>query len=225
LAVVRGLANNLPAAVFGDSGTLRPGQLVVAIGNPLGFQATVTAGVVSAMGRSLRSQSGRLIENIVQTDASLNPGNSGGPLVNSHGEVIGINTAIIMPAQGLCFAIPSNTVKWVVSRLIRDGRVERGVLGIQGQSRRIVSYWTHVHELASGRGVLVLAVEPGSPADKAGLLKGDVIVTLNNTPVTDVDRLHRLLSEDVVGRVLPLTIIRGQEKKQLSVQPTAEKGG
>ena len=222
LAVVRVEAGQLPMAQFGDSSCLRPGQLVVAIGNPLGFQATVTAGVVSALGRSLRSQSGRLIENIIQTDVALNPGNSGGPLVNSVGEVIGINTAVIRPAQGLCFAIPSDTVKWVVARLMRDGRIVRAFLGVHGQDRPIPRYLVRFHELAINRGILVLSVEPQSPADRAGLVEGDIIIAVGNVPVMGTDRLHRMLSEDVIGRDVPLTILRDQEKVVLTVRPVVE---
>jgi S1-C subfamily serine protease len=223
LAVVQIQAGNLPMAQFGDSAKLRAGQLVVAIGNPLGFQATVTAGVVSALGRSLRSQSGRLIENVIQTDAALNPGNSGGPLVNSRGEVVGINTAVIQPAQGICFAIPSNTVKWVVARLLRDGRIVRGYLGIQGQDRPIPRYLVRFHELPVNRGVMVLGVESQSPAERAGLARGDIIIAMGSEPVAGVDRLHRLLSEDVIERDVPITVLRDQEKVTLTVRPVMEK--
>jgi S1-C subfamily serine protease len=222
LAVVRVQATNLPMAGFGDSAQLRQGQLVVAIGNPLGFQTTVTSGIVSAVGRSLRTLSRRLIENIIQTDAPLNPGNSGGPLVNSRGEVIGINTAVIMPAQGICFAIPSNTVKWVVPRLIRDGLVVRGFLGLQGQDRPIPRYLTRSQRLSINRGVLVIAVEPQSPAEYAGLQRGDIIIALGDVSVPGVDRLHRLLGEDVIGRDVPLTILRDEKKVILTVRPAAE---
>jgi S1-C subfamily serine protease len=222
LAVVQIQASNLPMARFGDSTQLRPGQLVVAIGNPLGFQTTVTAGVVSALGRSLRSQSGRLIENMVQTDAALNPGNSGGPLVNSRGEVIGINTAVIRPAQGICFAIPSDTAKWVVARLIRDGRIVRGYLGLQGQDRPIPRYLVRYHELTSNRGVMILSVESGSPAERAGLTRGDIIIALGSEPITGVDRLHRLLNENLIGREVPITILRDQEKVVLTIRPIVE---
>ncbi len=223
VAVVRIQGSSLPMAQFGDSAKLRPGQLVVAIGNPLGFQATVTAGVISALGRSLRSESGRLIENVIQTDAALNPGNSGGPLVNSRGQVIGINTAVIRPAQGICLAIPSDTVKWVVARLIRDGRIVRGYLGLQGQDRPIPRYLVRFHELPINRGIMVMAVEPESPAERAGLAKGDIIIALNNTTVGGVDRLHRLLSDDLIGREAPLTVLRDQEKVVLTVRPIMEK--
>jgi S1-C subfamily serine protease len=223
LAVVQIQGNNLPMAHLGDSTKMRPGQLVVAVGNPLGFQATVTAGVVSALGRSLRSQSGRLIENMIQTDAALNPGNSGGPLVNSRGEVIGINTAVIKPAQGICFAIPSETVKWVVTRLMRDGRIVRGYLGLQGQDRPIPRYLVRFHELSVNRGIMVLAVEPASPAERAGLAKGDIIIALGNESVAGIDKLHRLLGEEVIGRDVLVTILRDQEKKTLMIQPAMEK--
>jgi S1-C subfamily serine protease len=222
VAVVRLQATNLPMAQFGDSDELRPGQLVVAIGNPLGFQTTVTSGIVSALGRSLRTLSGRLIENIIQTDAALNPGNSGGPLVNSRGEVIGINTAVIMPAQGICFAIPSNTAKWVVPRLIRDGRVVRGFLGLQGQDRPIPRSLVRSEKLPANRGVLVISVEPQSPAEHAGLERGDIIIALGDVSVTGVDRLHRLLSEDIIGRDVPLTVLRDRRKVALSVRPATE---
>jgi S1-C subfamily serine protease len=223
LAVVQIQGNHLPMARFGDSTKLRPGQLVVAIGNPLGFQTTVTAGVVSALGRSLRSQSGRLIENMIQTDAALNPGNSGGPLVNSRSEVIGINTAVIQPAQGICFAIPSETVKWVVARLMRDGRIVRGYLGLQGQDRPIPRYLIRFHELAVNRGIMVMAVEPASPAERTGLAKGDIIIALGNEAVAGIDKLHRLLNEEVIGRDVLITILRDQEKKTLMIRPAMEK--
>jgi len=223
LAVVQIQGNNLPMARFGDSTKLRPGQLVVAIGNPLGFQATVTAGVVSALGRSLRSQSGRLIENMIQTDAALNPGNSGGPLVNSRGEVIGINTAVIKPAQGICFAIPSETVKWVVARLMRDGRIVRGYLGLQGQDRPIPRYLIRFHELAVNHGIMVMAVEPASPAERAGLAKGDIIIALGKESVAGIDKLHRLLNEEMIDRDVLITILRDQEKKVLMIRPAMEK--
>jgi S1-C subfamily serine protease len=223
LAVAQIQGTNLPMARFGDSTKLRPGQLVVAVGNPLGFQATVTAGVVSALGRSLRSQSGRLIESMIQTDAALNPGNSGGPLVNSRGDVIGINTAVIQPAQGICFAIPSETVKWVVSRLMRDGRVVRGYLGLQGQDRPIPRYLIRFHELRVKSGIMILSVELGSPAERAGLCKGDIIIALGNEPVAGVDKLHQLLTAEVIGRDVLITILRDQEKKVLMIRPMIEK--
>jgi S1-C subfamily serine protease len=196
LAVIRINAPNLVMAKLGDSSLVRPGQLAIAIGNPYGFQTTVTSGVISAIGRSFRSRSGRLIDNVIQTDAALNPGNSGGPLMTSHGEVIGINTAMIASAQGLCFAVPINTAKTVIPALMRGGKFRRAYIGIGGQnvqmSRRIVLY----HELSDNTGVLVISTEAGSPARKAGLLRGDVIVGFNNKPVGSIDELQKHLSEN-----------------------------
>lgn len=222
LAVVRiGLAD-LVAAPFGDSASLRVGQMVIAIGNPYGFQATVTAGVVSALGRSLRSQSGRLIDDIIQTDAALNPGNSGGPLVDSRGEVIGVNTAVILPAQGLCFAIGVNTVKFVAAGLMKEGRIRRSYIGVGGQNvplhRRIVRFY----KLQVESGVLVQSVESGSPAEAAGLRYGDVIVDFGGTPVAGIDDLHRLLTADRVAAPVPLVVLRKTELTTLQVVP-AEK--
>lgn len=219
LAVIRIHVPDLVAARLGDSQTVRVGQLVIAIGNPYGFQCTVTAGVVSALGRSLRSQSGRLIDNIIQTDAALNPGNSGGPLVNSRGEVIGVNTAMILPAQGICFATAINTVKFVAGRLIKDGRVRRSYVGIGGQNvplhRRLVRF----HDLPVESGVLVISVEPDSPAQKAGLQEGDVIVAFNGQPIASIDDLQRLLTDERIGTKIPLTIIRRSEKKVVDIVP------
>jgi S1-C subfamily serine protease len=192
---------------------------VVAIGNPYGFQTTVTAGVVSALGRSLRSRSGRLMDGIIQTDAALNPGNSGGPLVNSRGEVVGVNTAMILPAQGLCFAIPSSTAQWVASLLIRDGRVRRAWLGIGGQQvtlqRRIARHF----ELKSEKALMVVHVETGSPANRAGLREGDVIVGFDDQPVTGVDDLHRVLSDGAIGREGTLRVLRRAEKVTIAITP------
>ena len=219
LAVVRLAAPDLVPAKLGDSAALRPGQLVVAIGNPLGFQATVTAGVVSALGRSLRARSGRLMDNIIQTDAALNPGNSGGPLVNSRGEVVGVNTAVIMPAQGIAFAVAINTAKYVAGRLIRDGRIRRGYLGVAGQTVALHPRLARAYGLVAGSGVLVVSVEPNSPAQIAGFRERDIIVTLDGQPVAGVDDLHRLLSERPLGARLPVVVIRGSQRLELRVTP------
>jgi S1-C subfamily serine protease len=219
LAVVRILASDLKAAPLGDSSKLRPGQVVVAIGNPYGFQWTVTAGVVSALGRSLRSQSGRLIDNVVQTDAALNPGNSGGPLVNSRGEVIGVNTAVILPAQGICFAIPSQTAQFVAQRLIRDGSIRRGWLGVGGQDVNLHRRLSLLHGLESNGGVLVLGVEPSSPASRAGIQDGDVIVGFGEARVNGIDDLHRALTEDAVGKTAKLGVLRREEKLEMPITP------
>lgn len=209
----------LIAAELGDSQRLRVGQIVIAIGAPYGFQSTVTAGVVSALGRSLRSYSGRLIDDVIQTDASLNPGNSGGPLVDSAGRVVGVNTATILPAQGICFAIGINTAKFVASRLLRDGRIRRSYIGVSAQTvpvhRRVVRFY----DLAKEMGAMVLSVEEGSPAKRAGLREGDVIVALEGQPVAGVDDLHRLLTEVRVGVGSALTIIRYTDKLELRVVP------
>jgi S1-C subfamily serine protease len=220
LAVVRVNASQLSTVTLGDSKTLRPGQLVIAIGNPLGFQTTVTAGVVSAVGRSLRSRTGRLMDGIVQTDAALNPGNSGGPLVNSRGEVIGVNTAVILPAQGLCFAIPVNTARFVAARLIRDGRIRRAWLGVGGQDAPIPRRMARAMGFNRPRGILVLTVEPGSPAMQAGLEQRDVIVALGPRPVAAVDDLHRLLTEERIGIATTVTILRGLERLDLPITPS-----
>ncbi|HEY7544106.1 MAG TPA: trypsin-like peptidase domain-containing protein [Blastocatellia bacterium] len=219
LAVVRVNAPNLTAAPLGDSSALRVGQLAIAIGNPYGFQCTVTAGVVSALGRSLRSRSGRLIDSIIQTDAALNPGNSGGPLINSRGEVIGVNTAVIFPAQGICFAIAVNTAKWVAARLIRDGRVRRSYIGIGAQNVDLSRQMVRLNNLAAESGVLVLSVEENSPASRAGIVTGDVIVSFAEKAISSVDDLHRLLTDEKVGASVPVMIIRSQEKKSLAVVP------
>ncbi len=224
LAVIRvDLTNNdaphLIAAPLGDSRSLRVGQLAIAIGNPYGFQYTVTAGVVSALGRSLRSYSGRLIEDVIQTDASLNPGNSGGPLVTSDGRVIGVNTATIMGAQGLCFAIGINTAKFVASRLLRDGRIRRSYIGVEAQTAPLHRRLVRFYDLATESGVIVVSVTAGSPAQKAGVREGDVIVALDGQLVAGVDDLHRLLTDARVGSVSALTILRHTEKLTLQVAP------
>ena len=219
LAVLRVNAPNLVPVSFGDSSKVRPGQLVIAIGNPYGFQYTVTAGVVSALGRSLRARSGRLIDDVIQTDAALNPGNSGGPLVTSRGDVVGVNTAAILPAQGICFAIAIDTAKYVAGRLIRDGRIRRGKIGIAGQTvplhRRVVRF----HGLEVESGVFVTSVEPESPAERAGLLEGDVVVEYGGARVAGIDDLHRLLSEAEPGDEALLTLVRGGQKLDVRITP------
>ena len=219
LAVIRVHEAGLPVVHMGDSRAIRVGQLVIAIGNPYGFQCTVTAGVVSALGRSLRSQSGRLIDNVIQTDAALNPGNSGGPLVNARGQVIGVNTAVILPAQGICFATAINTATFVAARLIRDGKITRSYIGVAGQNvelpRRIVRF----HGLTTQHGVLAVSIETGSPAERAGLRDGDVIVAYGTTPIGAIDELHRLLTEEHIGVSVPITVIRGAEKRTLHIVP------
>jgi S1-C subfamily serine protease len=209
----------LTAAALGDSQRLRVGQIVIAIGAPYGFQSTVTAGVVSALGRSLRSYSGRLIDDVIQTDAALNPGNSGGPLVDSAGRVVGVNTATILPAQGICFAIGINTAKFVASRLLRDGRLRRSYIGVSAQTvpvhRRVVRFY----DLPKEMGAVVVGVEENSPAKRAGLREGDIIVALEGQPVAGVDDLHRLLTDLRVGVSCSLTVIRWTEKLELKVVP------
>jgi S1-C subfamily serine protease len=220
LAVVRISTSGLVPVTFGDSGKVRVGQVAIAIGSPYGFQCTVTAGVVSALGRSLRSQSGRLIDNVIQTDAALNPGNSGGPLVNSRGEVIGVNTAVILPAQGICFAIAINTAKYVAARLIRDGRIVRAYLGVAGMTAPVHRRVVRFYRLAATNGVMVASVEPGSPAEKAGVKPRDIIVAYGDSAVESVDDLHKLLSEEWIGAKAALTVIRGTEQIRLEVLPS-----
>jgi S1-C subfamily serine protease len=219
LAVIRINAPQLVHALLADSRTVRVGHIAVAIGSPFGFHQTVTAGVVSALGRSMRSRSGRLIDNVIQTDAALNPGNSGGPLVNSRGEVIGVNTAIILPAQGICFAIASNTAEFVTGWLIKEGRIRRSWIGVAGQNvplhRRVVRF----HRLAVDHGVLVAGVEPGSPASRAGLQQGDMIVAFESEPVSGIDELHRHLVAKLIGIPSTITVIRHAEKLDLVVTP------
>jgi S1-C subfamily serine protease len=220
LALLRVSGTGLPMAYLGDSSRLRVGQLAVAVGNPLGFQSTVTAGVISALGRSLRSRAGRLIENVIQTDAALNPGNSGGPLVDTRGYVIGINTAIIQYAQGICFAIPVNTMRWVVTQLIREGKVVRGFLGISGQTVplpvRVVRYF----QLDRDSGVQVVDVAKGSPAHRAGLKEGDIIISLGEEHVTSVDDIHRRLNREAIGKNQEVSVLRNWTKKvEMSIVP------
>jgi S1-C subfamily serine protease len=223
LAVIRIDAPGLAAVELGDSQKLRVGQLAIAIGNPYGFQYTVTAGVVSALGRSLRSYSGRMIDDVIQTDASLNPGNSGGPLVSSDGKVIGVNTATIMGAQGLCFAIGINTAKFVASRLLTHGRIKRAYIGIEAQTvplhRRIVRFY----DLPKETGVMVIGVESGSPAQEAKLREGDIIIALGKHAVAGVDDLHRLLSDAQVGTQNAVTIVRSTERLEFPIVPQESK--
>jgi S1-C subfamily serine protease len=222
LALVRVAGNRRPYATLGDSAALRVGQIAIAIGNPYGFDCTVTTGVISALGRSLRARSGRLMDDVLQTDAALNPGNSGGPLVTSAGEVIGVNTAMIMPAQGLSFAIGSNTVRFVVSRLLREGRLRRSFLGVAGQAAQVPRPLARHHGLAVATAVRVEAVEPSSPASSAGLRSGDLIYAFDHQPVTGIDSLHRLLTDERIGRAVPVALLRGIERVELVVVPWSD---
>jgi len=219
LAVLRVYAPGLAPVKFADSSRLRVGQLAIAIGNPYGFESTVTAGVVSALGRSLRSQTGRLMEDIVQTDAALNPGNSGGPLVNSAGEVIGVNTAVILPAQGICFAIASNTAQFVTGWLVREGRVRRSYVGIVGQTAPIHARLRRHYRLQQDRGVLVAGVEPGSPARLAGLREGDLIIGFKGQTIAGIDELVRKLVGAEIGIASALTVLRQADKLDLQITP------
>jgi S1-C subfamily serine protease len=219
LAVVRIDAPDLVPVVLGDSQDIKVGQLVIAVGNPFGFQYTVTAGVVSALGRSLRSYTGRLLENVIQTDAALNPGNSGGPLVNSEGEVIGVNTAMILPAQGICFATAINTAKIIAAQLIKEGRIRRSYIGIAGQTvqlhRRIVRFYN----LPAEKGVLIASVEKNSAAERAGLLAGDIIIAFNDQLISGIDNLQSLLTEELIGLKSKISIIRRTEKMTIAIIP------
>jgi S1-C subfamily serine protease len=208
LAVLRVDAPALVAATLGDSARLRPGQVVIAIGNPLGFASTVTSGVVSALGRTMRAQSGRVIDAVIQTDAALNPGNSGGPLVDSRGEVVGINTAIISGAQGICFAVPVSTARLVIPQLIGEGRVRRGWIGVSGQSIRLSRRRMQLSHLSAPGAVLVTEVAPRSPADAAGLKPRDILVGFGEAVVGGIDDLQRLLTRDAIDRAARITIIR-----------------
>jgi S1-C subfamily serine protease len=219
LAVIRIHTANLAAVQLGDSQTVRPGQLAIAIGNPFGFQCSVTAGVVSALGRTLRARSGRLIDNVIQTDAALNPGNSGGPLVNSRGEVIGVNTAMIPSAQGICFAIAINTAKFVAAGLIKEGKIRRSYIGVSGQNIVLNRRMVHFHKLSVGSGVMAVAIEINSPAQRAGLREGDVIIGFGDRPVAGIDELHKLLTQETAGKSFPITLIRRTEKIILDIVP------
>lgn len=219
IAVLRVSAGELAVAPFGDSHRLRVGQLVIAIGSPYGFQSSVTAGVVSALGRTWRSVTGRRIEDVIQTDAALNPGNSGGPLVNSRGEVIGVNTAVILPAQGICFAVGVNTAKVVAAALLKDGRIRRAWIGVAGQNVTLGKPSVRRHALAGAGGVLVQSVEPGSAAARAGVAAGDIIVAMGEEVVGGVDDLHRLLLADRIGVSGRITVLRRGERRDLTIVP------
>ncbi len=219
LAIVRVTATGLTAAPLGDSTRLRVGQLVVAIGNPLGLQHTVTAGVVSALGRSLRARTVRLIENLIQTDAALNPGSSGGPLVTSQAEVVGVNTAVVLGGQGIAFAVPSATAQRVISALLRFGRVRRSWLGVTGEHTAIPRRVSREHSLSGDEGLRVTAVTPESPAARAGVEPGDVIVDFDGVPVTGADDLHRLLTDDRIDRSVRMRLLRRGEQRRLEVVP------
>lgn len=220
LALLHASAPTLLPAELGDSHKLRVGQLVVAIGSPLGFQTTVTAGVISGLGRAFRASTGRLIDNVIQTDAALNPGNSGGPLLDSRGRVIGVNTAVILPAQGICFAVPVNTAKFVIPHLLRDGRVRRSYIGLGGQEvplhRRVIRFFN----LDQSTGVLAAQIMENSPAHRAGIIEGDIILSLNDHPATSVDALHRLLTDALVDQTIPARVLRGTEMLTLQITPT-----
>src|SRR6266704_2976350 len=217
LAVIRVPPVSLTVAEFGDSAALRVGQLVIAIGNPLGFQSTVTAGVVSALGRSFRSVGGRLIDDVIQTDAALNPGNSGGPLVDSRGEVVGINTAVILPAQGICFAVGINTAKFVAAQLIRHGKIRRGRIGVAGQNVPLLRLAVRAHALEGKSGVLVTGIESNSPAELAGVKAGDIILGFDGKPVTGIDDLHRRLATDRIGVQTTVGVLRNADKLELAI--------
>jgi S1-C subfamily serine protease len=223
LAVIRIDGANVVPVRLGESKSIRVGQLVIAIGNPYGFQCTVTAGVVSALGRSLRSKSGRLIDSIIQTDAALNPGNSGGPLVTSRGEVIGVNTAVILPAQGICFAIAADTANFVAGQLIKNGKITRSYIGVAGQNVSLHRRMVRFHSLPIESGILVISIEDNSPALRAKLLEGDVIIGYNDQPVSSIDDLHRLLTEEQIGVRSTLTVLRRTEKVVLTIFPEISK--
>jgi S1-C subfamily serine protease len=219
LAVIRIDLAQLSHVRLADSETLRVGQIAIAIGNPLGFQASVTAGVISALGRSMHAQSGRLIDNIIQTDAALNPGNSGGPLANSAGEVIGVNTAVIRPAQGICFAIASNTAKFIAGWLIKEGRIRRGYIGVAGQTSPLHRRVARFYHLANESGAMVVSVEKGSPAEQSRIRPDDVIVAFNDEPIASVHDLHKKLVGDRIGTPCKLTVLRGTEQLTIYVTP------
>jgi S1-C subfamily serine protease len=219
LAVLRVGADDISHLTLGDSAAIKPGQIAIAIGSPMGFQQTVTAGIVSGLGRSLRAASGRLIDNIIQTDAALNPGNSGGPLVDAHGDVIGVNTAIIRPAQGICFAIAGNTARWVAGWLIKDGRIRRSVVGVSGQTVPLLRKLVLHYRIAIETGVMVAGIEPNSPAAAAKLEPGDIIVGLDSVPTPSVDALQALLTADRIDRPVKLSLLRNFQQIELPITP------
>ena len=223
LAVIHVGLNDLNFLHLGDSSRLQVGQIAIAIGNPYSFQCTLTAGVISALGRSMRSQSGRLIEEIIQTDAALNPGNSGGPLLNSLGEVIGVNTAVILPAQGICFAIPSNTAQFIATEIMRSGQVRRGFIGVLVQNVVLPKGMVHMGKIPVESGISITGLEPGSPADRFGLRPGDVIVGMDDKIVSSIDDLHKLLTKSAIGHEYKLTVIRDFEKVIIPVVPQLSK--
>ncbi len=232
LALLRAHSDGLPFAKLGNSKNLKRGQIAIAIGNPLGFESTVTAGVISALGRSLRSMTGRLIDDIIQTDAALNPGNSGGPLVSARGEVIGINTAVIAAAQGICFAVASNTADFVVSELIRHGQVRRAYIGVSAQTIAVARRFALAAGINNASGAMITAIEPASPAARAGLASGDVVVALDSEPVRGVDDLVRLLNGERIGRDISVTVLRKGEARSIRLRPeqhisgrAAQRGG
>ncbi len=219
LALLRIKSSELPSVPFADASRVRVGQLAIAIGNPLGFQTSVTAGVVSALGRTLRANSGRLMDDILQTDAALNPGNSGGPLVNSRGEVIGVNTAVILPAQGICFAIAAGTASHVAQQLLAHGRVRRSYLGLAAQNIDLPSWLARQFDLLQDEAILVISIEDGGPADRAGLRDGDILLSLDDHPITSIDALHRLLTYERAGRSAEIALVRDERLIRLSIQP------
>ena len=223
LAVIRIDSTGITPASLGDSSKIKIGQLVIAIGNPYGFQASVTTGVVSALGRSLRANTGRLIDNVIQTDAALNPGNSGGPLVNSKGEVIGVNTAAILPAQNICFATAINTAKFIAAKLIKDGKIKRSYIGIAGQDAPIHRRIVYHYSLPSDKSIMVISIEKNSPAEKARVQTGDRIISFNSTPVTGIDDLHKMLTETQVGVKTDIKVLRGTEILDLQIIPQERK--
>ncbi len=219
LAVIRISGGHLQMATLGNSAHLKVGQVVMAVGNPYGFQYTVTAGVISALGRSMRTNSGRLIDNIIQTDAALNPGNSGGPLVNSQGDVVGVNTAVILPAQGICFAIPIDTAKFVAARLIRDGKINRAFIGLIGQNVEIPRKVVRFHGLSQEAGVLVIGLEPKSPALAAGLQEGDILIEFNESKILNIDNLHQILTDERANVESLVKVLRRWQPHVLKVVP------